>query len=75
MVLGVYKRGTNTFLLQGNTGGEPHCGRALEGGRKAKAHKIEKLNKINQSPRKSVGGHGGRKEQKSDAQVFIFSLK
>ena len=48
MVLGVYKKGTNTFLLQGNTGGEPHCGRALEGGRKAKAHKIEKLNKINQ---------------------------
>lgn len=64
MVLGVYKRGTNTFLLQGNTGGEPHCGRALEGGRKAKAHKIEKLNKINQSPRKSVRGARGEKRTK-----------
>ena len=42
MVLGVYKRGTNTSLLQGNAEGEPHCGRVLEGGRKAKAHEIEK---------------------------------
>ena len=41
MVLSVYKRGTNTSLLQGNAQGESHGARALEGGRKAKAHKIE----------------------------------